>query len=431
MEEATVLNKKKVKLVPKLRFKGFEEGWEKKELGDVTNYVKGFAFKTENYQSSGIRIIRVSDLGADKIKDVDEKIFIKEDEVPLYEKYNLKAGNIIITTVGSKPEMIESAVGRGIFVKQNGEGLLNQNLLKFDNIKGVDNGFIIGLINSKRYQSHIKGIARGNANQANITVVDLLQYKISIPTFPEQQKIATFLSSVDEKLQQLTRKKELLEQYKKGVMQQLFSGKLRFKDENGKSYPKWEEKRLGEVGNTFNGLTGKTKENFGEGKPYIQYKQIFDDSKIDITKCGLVQINEHEKQQKVKYGDVFFTTSSETPNEIGTSSVLLDLTEEMYLNSFCFGFRPKSFKQLLPDYAKYLFRSPLFRRIIIRLAQGSTRYNMSKVEFMTLKIKLPSIAEQEKIAKYLTSIDKKIETIKKEITATQEFKKGLLQQMFV
>jgi type I restriction enzyme S subunit len=206
---------------------------------------------------------------------------------------------------------------------------------------------------------------------------------------------------------------------------------LRFKDEKGKDYPKWEEKKLGDIGNTFNGLTGKTKENFGEGKPYIQYMQIFASSKIDVTKCGLVQIDKNENQQRVQYGDVFFTTSSETPNEIGTCSVLLETVEEMYLNSFCFGFRPKSFEQLVPRYASYLFRNGIFRRIIVRLAQGSTRYNMSKVEFMKLKVLLPSKEEQKKIADYLSNIDNVIEIANNQITQTQTFKKGLLQQMFV
>jgi len=214
-------------------------------------------------------------------------------------------------------------------------------------------------------------------------------------------------------------------------MQQLFSGKLRFKDETGKAFPKWEEKRLGDVGNTFNGLVGKTKENFGEGKPYIQYMQIFASSKIDILKCGLVQVGMNENQQRVQYGDVFFTTSSETPNEIGTCSVLLDSIEEMYLNSFCFGYRPNSLNELSPEFAQYLFRNEVFRKNIIKLAQGSTRYNMSKVELMKLIISLPTFKEQQKIASYLSGLDTKLERVSSQITEAQTFKKGLLQQLFV
>ncbi len=198
--------------VPQLRFPGFDGEWRNCLLHDITKYTKGFAFKSEDYQENGIRIVRVSDLSVDSIKTDNEKVYIDEEKSKLYEKYKLKSGNIIITTVGSKPELIESAVGRGIYIRNDSEGLLNQNMLKFENIKNVNNAYIIGLINSKKYQHYMKSIARGNANQANITVVDLLQFPVSIPTLPEQQKIASFLSAVDEKIQQLSRKKELLEQ---------------------------------------------------------------------------------------------------------------------------------------------------------------------------------------------------------------------------
>ena len=292
------------------------------------------------------------------------------------------------------------------------------------------NGVFLSLYLNSKKKFDIARLAQGSSVM-HLYSGQLKSLKLNLPTLPEQQKIASFLSAVDEKLQQLTRKKELLEQYKKGVMQQLFSGKLRFKDENGKSFPKWEEKRLGDVGNTFNGLTGKTKENFGEGKPYIQYMQIFANPKIDITKCGLVQIDADENQPRVQYGDIFFTTSSETTHEIGFTSVLQEKVEEMYLNSFCFGFRPNSLEQLNPAFASYLFRNEIFRKIIIKLAQGSTRYNMSKVQLMKLKVLLPCIEEQKKIAIFLSNIDNKIESVTKQITQTQTFKKGLLQQLFV
>ncbi|MCR5862686.1 hypothetical protein LRS05_11255 [Flavobacterium sp. J372] len=135
---------------------------------------------------------------------------------------------------------------------------------------------------------------------------------------------------------------------------------------------------MGEIGQPFNGLSGKTKDNFGKGKPYIQYKQIFDSSKVQIENCGLVEIIENESQNSVKYGDAFFTISSETPYEIGMSSVLLEEVNEMYLNSFCFGFRAFSLQILNPLFASYLFRNSVFRKQIVRLAQGSTRYNISK-----------------------------------------------------
>ena len=113
----------------------------------------------------------------------------------------------------------------------------------------------------------------------------------------------------------------------------------------------WKRKKLGEIGGTFNGLTGKTKDDFGSGKPFIQYMQIFNSAKIDTSKFGYVEINEDEEQKTVKYGDLFFTTSSETPLEIGYASALTEEVGEVYLNSFCFGYRPKSLNELYPDFS--------------------------------------------------------------------------------
>src|SRR5690554_636226 len=254
---------------------------------------------------------------------------------------------------------------------------------------------------------------------------------IDIPSLPEQQKIASFLSKVDEKITLLTKKKELLEEYKKGVTQKIFKQEIRFKDEQGNDYPAWIEFNMGDIGKTINGLSGKTKNDFGEGKPYIQYMQIFSGSKIDINNFGYVDIKPNENQSKVRYGDVFFTTSSETPNEIGTASVLLDKVNEVYLNSLCFGYRPNSFSVLVPEFAQFLFRCDIFRRKIIPLAQGSTRFNLSKVELMKTTVLIPSIHEQNKIADFLSTIDKKISAVDQQLSLAKEWKKGLLQKMFV
>ncbi len=140
---------------------------------------------------------------------------------------------------------------------------------------------------------------------------------------------------------------------------------IRFKDDNGEDFPDWEEKRLGKIGKTFNGLTGKNKDDFGKGYKYIQYKQIFDNSEIDIRNCGRFDISQNESQNKVEFGDVFFTVSSETPNEIATVSVFLsDTNDTIYLNSFCFGYRIN--KEIFsPFFARYLFRNQSFRKKIL------------------------------------------------------------------
>ena len=142
-------------------------------------------------------------------------------------------------------------------------------------------------------------------------------------------------------------------------------------------------------------MTGKNSTHFGKGKPYIQYLQVFQNSRIDVDGFGFVEIGENESQNKVCSGDVFFTTSSETPNEVGTASVLIDEVENTYLNSFCFGYRVNR-EYLLPEYARFAFRANGFRKRVVRLAQGSTRYNLSKSSLMKIETNLPLLARTTK-----------------------------------
>lgn len=167
----------------------------------------------------------------------------------------------------------------------------------------------------------------------------------------------------------------------------------------------WNVKTLASLGKPFTGLSGKSKEDFGSGKPYIPYKNIFFNNRIDMTFLDYVEIGENENQFKVKYGDLFFTTSSETAAEVGMASVLLDHVNELFLNSFCFGFRLANFDVLDPHFASYLFRGRNIRKGITMLAQGSTRFNLSKSELGKLLIPIPSLPEQKAIAKILATCD--------------------------
>lgn len=210
--------------IPRLRFPEFRDSgpWELKKLGQLATYTKGFAFRSQDYRENGVRIIRVSDLGTDFIKPKNEKIYIASDSASDYERYVLNAGEIIITTVGSKPEMIDSAVGRGILVNSSNEGLLNQNLLKLEVLSEVNSRFLFSNINTEKYQKFIASISRGNANQANIAVKDLMDFELKVPGSSEQNKIASCLSSIDDLITAQSEKVDALKSYKRGLMQQLF-----------------------------------------------------------------------------------------------------------------------------------------------------------------------------------------------------------------
>ena len=205
---------------------------------------------------------------------------------------------------------------------------------------------------------------------------------------------------------------------------------LRFPEFTGE----WKNTSLGEIGKTFNGLTGKSSADFGQGFPYITYKSIFDDSKIDISRVEYVEITDVERKKKtqneVQYGDVFFTTSSETPDEVGMSSVLLDKIKDCYLNSFCFGYRLNSLSETIPEYMRFYLRSQTIRKKMFVLAQGSTRFNISKSEVMGMSINIPEIEEQRKIANLLTLLDDRIATQNKIIEDLKKLKSAIIEKLY-
>ncbi|HAC16344.1 MAG TPA: restriction endonuclease subunit S [Bacteroidetes bacterium] len=414
----------KKKLVPELRFPEFDGEWESIKLGKRSSKIgsgKTPRGGSNVYIDSGIPFIRSQNIKDNRL-ELDET-HISDAIHTEMSGSKVLSNDILLNITGA-------SIGRSCVVPNSiKEANVNQHVCII-RLKTDDPRFMQLYLSSWHGQKLIFEAQTGSGREG-LNFESIRKFQIPLPTLPEQQKIAGFLSAIDKRIQLLQKKKEHLEIYKKGVMQQIYSQKIRFKDENGQDFPDWEEKKLGEVGSTYGGLTGKSKEHFGNGKPYVQYMQIFSDSVIRPEDFGYVEISKNEKQNRVRYGDMFFTTSSETPNEIGTASVILSEVDEVYLNSFCFGYRPKSLEVLDPNYSRYLFRSTPFRSKIIVLAQGSTRFNMSKVELMKLTILLPHIKEQLKIADLLSNIDASIEQLTSQLESTQSFKKGLLQKMFV
>lgn len=194
---------------------------------------------------------------------------------------------------------------------------------------------------------------------------------------------------------------------------------------------KWDNKPISKLGETVNGLSGKKGADFGSGRPYVQYKQVFDKSFIDFTECGKVDVGDDENQNQLQLGDILFTTSSETPDEVGFASVITKQPNEpTYLNSFCFILRPNDLDEINPDFSRYLFHSPIYRKSVSAIAQGSTRYNLSKGSFLKLRVPIPKPEEQQKIASCLSSLDELITAHNDKLDALKDHKKGLLQNLF-
>lgn len=409
-----------LKNIPELRFPEFKGEWKIKKFGELTERISN-PVKVEldkMYQQIGIR---------SHGKGIFHKEFVNGETLGNKRVFWVKEDVLIVNIVFAW----EQAVAK---TTKNEIGMIaSHRFPMYLPIKTQsDLNYLLYFFLTRRGKSLLELASPGGAGRnKTLGQKEFENLKILIPEVAEQNKISLYLRAIEGKLNALKKKKNLLEQYKKGLMRKFFTQELRFKDVNGKAFPKWQKKKLGEIGETYSGLSGKSKEDFGEGKPYIQYKQIFDDSRIDVSRFELVKIAPNENQNKVQFGDVFFTVSSETPKEIGTASVLLDKIEELYLNSFCFGYRANSLQILSPYFSRYLFRSELFRNEIVKLAQGSTRYNMSKVQLMKLEIQLPEINEQNKIANFLSKIDEKINVVYMQIEKTEAYRIGLVQKLFI
>ena len=189
----------------------------------------------------------------------------------------------------------------------------------------------------------------------------------------------------------------------------------------------WEQRKLGDIGETYTGLSGKTKADFGHGQArFVTYMNVFSNPISNPEMTEPIEID--PKQNEVEVGDVFFTTSSETPEEVGMSSVLLEKRGKTYLNSFCFGFRPS--EKIDSYYLAYMLRSESAREKIILLAQGISRYNISKNKVMEIAVSLPSLDEQKLIGQYFRQLDNLITLHQRKLEKLKLVKKSMLEKMF-
>ena len=210
-------------------------------------------------------------------------------------------------------------------------------------------------------------------------------------------------------------------------MQQLLTGKVRLK---GFKEP-WVEKSMMEIGQTYNGITGKGKADFGHGNSrFITFLNILNNPSININELESVDIDPiNDGQNEVRKGDLFFNTSSETPEDVGTCSTLLHDVENVYLNSFCFGFRLKD-SEISGLFMSYYFRSEIGRREMTTLAQGATRYNLSKENFYKIIVRVPKTKEEQNaITKVLATMDSEISALEAERDKYISIKQGMMQKL--
>jgi type I restriction enzyme S subunit len=188
---------------------------------------------------------------------------------------------------------------------------------------------------------------------------------------------------------------------------------------------------LSQIGKSYSGILGKNRDDFGEGKPFITYLNIYKNIVVDETLVDYVKINKDETQNRVQYGDALFTMSSETPEEVGMSAVYFGNNEEIYLNSFCFGYRLNDFSILHSQYMPYCFSSTKFRKFIFPFAQGSTRFNLQKNDFMNKYFTIPTIENQIKIFHLLKGYSDKLQTEYNTLSVYKKQKAYFIRKLFI
>ena len=421
------------KNVPRIRFPGFSGEWEQRKLGDVLVGLKNNTFsraelsdkpgtaKNIHYGDILTQFGEVIDVCKTHLPTItDERTIVK------YQDSFLQNGDIIVADTAE-----DSSVGKCCEIKGLNNELVLSGLhtIPYRPTEKFATGYLGYYMNSDIYHNQLRPLMQGIKVTA-ISKSAMSDTKICFPSsIAEQTKIADFFADLDALIASHRRELEDVRKLKRAMLQKMFP-------REGEVYPEvrfpgftdaWETRKLGDVGTTFNGLSGKCADDFGHGDAnFITYMNVFTNPITNPDMIEHVEID--SKQKEVQVGDVFFTTSSETPEEVGMSSVIKEKQGITYLNSFCFGFRPNV--QFDLDYLAYMLRSETIRSQIKLLAQGISRFNISKKKMMDITIREPSFEEQNKIGDFFSTLDSLITLREREIEHLGELKKGLLQQMF-
>ena len=412
-----------MKKIPKLRFKEFKDDWQREKLHYLSELIKDGTHGTHKDVKNGIFLLSAKDIKDGKIqiqKDCRKISF--NDFGKIHKNYILQNKDLLLTIVGTIGEvgMVENYNRNYTF--QRSVAIIRLQKQKLNPKYGLQ------YFKTNIFQTFLKNKTNSSA-QAGVYLGELSKIDMSFPSLEEQKKIADFLSSVDVKINLTENKLELLKEYKKGIMQKIFNRELRFKDENGNDYPNWEEKELKELLELIIDNRGKTPPN-SENKSLIPLLEVnsVGERKINykkVTKFVTEETYNTWFRGHIIRNDILFSTVGAT----ALCSVYKNEKKSVIAQNLV-GLRIK--KNYVPDYVYSLIKetknNSKFKSIEMIAVQPSIKVS----QMVGLKFRVSvSYKEQQKIANFLSSIDTKIEKISNELENLKEFKKGLLQQMFV
>ncbi|MEX6632968.1 restriction endonuclease subunit S [Hyphococcus lacteus] len=402
------------KSVPKLRFPEFEDCWNVRRLDSTGKFKSGSGFpEIEQGGKEGVPFLKVSDMN----------LIGNETEITTANNY-LTADHI--KRLGYRPiysrAIIFAKVGAAIFLERKRKAenfLIDNNMMAFVPSDLIDYDYLACLFGTIIFSKFAQIGALPSYNAG-----DLGSIKVALPTISEQKKIAAFLGAVDDRLAALRKKRDLLSDYKRGAMQQIFSQKIRFTRDDGTPYPGWEEKKLGEVSAIYDG-THQTPKYVKSGVPFYSVEHV---TANDFSKTKYIAEEVYASEcnrVSLERNDILMTRIG----DIGTARIIdWDVRASFYVSLALI----KCTSDVIPSFLLQCIRSSEFQQELhkrtIHVA-FPRKINLGEIGHCLLG--LPHREEQQKIADFLSAIDAKIDAVAQQIDRTETFKKGLLQQMFI
>ncbi len=398
--------------IPRLRFGGFEGEWEEKKLGEVGKNIIGLTYSPKNVvKEGGTIVLRSSNIKKGSLK-LDDLVLVNS-KIP--KKLNIKNNDILICTRNGSQRLI----GKNIILRKKDEKMTFGAFMSV--YRSEYNEFFNHLFKTDNWYRQIQRNLGARINQ--ITTGYLNQFKFFIPQKQEQQKIAGFLGEVDEWLENLKGQKEKLEDYKKGMMQKIFPSKggqepeIRFKDKNGENFDVWKEKRLGEIAEFWNGKAHER--DTSENGKYIIVNSKF------ISQNGKVKKYSDNQISPLKKDDITIVMSDIPNGKAISKCFLIDQNNKYTLNQRIGGIKSEGIV------SQFLILVLNRNKYFLKFDNGVSQTNLRKDEILNCPIIFPALPEQQKIANFLTSLNKGIELKQQQIARVEEWKKGLMQGLFV
>jgi type I restriction enzyme S subunit len=412
-----------VKNVPGLRFPGFSGEWETKELGDRVKFYSGLTYTPNDVSKNGTLVLRSSNIFNNHIINADNVYVNSDKATSTYVEY----GDVVVVVRNGSRNLI----GKHAVIKNEESNAVIGAFMT--GIRYEFGSFINALLSTQNFQKEIHKNLGATINQ--ITTGIFKKMTFYFPKKQEEQKIGEFFSKLDRQIELEEQKLEKLKEQKKGYMQQIFSQELRFKDESENDYPEWKERKFSELlSYSSNGVDKKINKNHDIAY-MVNYMDVFKKTKLNTKNRDLLMEITATKVQKeknnLKKGDILFTPSSETREDIAKSTVVFEDLDNTVYSYHLIRLRPLDSNIFSLKYSNYLSEQNFISKQFRRLAQGAQRYTLTKEYFENIKLNLPHIKEQEKIGDFFSKLDEVINKQSQKIDELKLRKQGFLQKMFV